>query len=80
MSVAIRAGQNCHEELLDYSKDGTPYWLDIHIVPLRNDAGNIEYSAAIERDVTDKRTEPPRVCRRPFRLSYAAMAGSSSMA
>jgi len=25
-------------------------------------------------------TEPPRVCRRPFGLSYAAMAGASSMA
>ena len=25
-------------------------------------------------------TEPPRVCRRPFGLSYAAMAGCSSMA
>jgi hypothetical protein len=24
--------------------------------------------------------EPHRVCRRPFHLSYAAMAGSSSMA
>jgi hypothetical protein len=24
--------------------------------------------------------EPPRVCRRPFGLSYAAMAGCSSMA
>lgn len=24
--------------------------------------------------------EPPRVCRRPFGLSYAAMAGSSSLA
>jgi hypothetical protein len=27
-----------------------------------------------------KPAEPPRVCRRPFRLSHAAMAGSSSMA
>jgi hypothetical protein len=26
------------------------------------------------------RTEPPRVCRRPFGLSYAAMADCSSMA
>ncbi len=25
-------------------------------------------------------SEPPRVCRRPFGLSYAAMAGCSSMA
>lgn len=33
---------------------------------------------------TDPKTifdpEPPRVCRRPSGLSYAAMAGSSSMA
>jgi type VI protein secretion system component Hcp len=28
----------------------------------------------------DDRTEPPRICRRPFGLSHAAMAGSSSMA
>ena len=27
-----------------------------------------------------KRVEPPRVCRRPFRLSHAANAGSSSCA
>jgi hypothetical protein len=26
------------------------------------------------------RNEPPRVCRRPFGLSYAAIAGTSSMA
>ena len=28
----------------------------------------------------EKQTEPPRVCRRPIGLSYAAMAGCSSMA
>ena len=27
-----------------------------------------------------RRIEPPRVCRRPFRLSHAAMAGSSMSA
>ena len=32
------------------------------------------------RKTLDWRTEPPRVCRRLFRLSHAAMAGSSSMA
>ena len=30
--------------------------------------------------VYDNKGEPPRVCRRPFGLSHAAMAGSSSMA
>ncbi len=31
-------------------------------------------------DEVEIRTEPPRLCRRPFGLSYAAMAGTSSMA
>ena len=30
--------------------------------------------------IRDKRLEPRRVCRRPFRLSYAAMAGASRLA
>ena len=32
------------------------------------------------RDQRTASTEPPRVCRRPFRLSHAAMAGSSTCA
>lgn len=31
-------------------------------------------------DLPDEACEPPRVCRRPFGLSYAAMAGTFSMA
>lgn len=36
--------------------------------------------AMAELRALDDRIEPHRVCRRPFGLSYAAMAGSSSMA
>lgn len=56
IAKAIKAGQECQEEVLNYSRDGTPYWLDIHIVPLHDETGNIQYFAAIERDVTEKRT------------------------
>lgn len=52
---ALESGEECQEELLNYSKDGTPYWLDIHIVPLRDETGAIRYFGAIERDVTAKR-------------------------
>jgi type II secretory pathway component PulL len=31
-------------------------------------------------ELSARYAEPPRVCRRPFGLSYAAMAGCSSMA
>lgn len=56
IAKALSAGQECQEELLNYSRDGTPYWLDIHIVPLRDETGTIRYFGAIERDVTDRRT------------------------
>lgn len=56
ISAALRAGQECQEEVLNYAKDGTPYWLDIHIVPLRDETGAIRYWGAIERDITGKRT------------------------
>ena len=56
IAAALRAGQECQEEVLNYAKDGTPYWLDIHIVPLRDETGAIRYFGAIERDITGKRT------------------------
>jgi diguanylate cyclase (GGDEF)-like protein/PAS domain S-box-containing protein len=61
--AALDAGQPCREEVLNYTKAGTPYWLDIHIVPLLGDDGAVEYFAAIERDVTEQRTNAERLQR-----------------
>ena len=45
-------------------------------------AKNVKKPAAkaTARKAKTRKNEPARVCRRPFRLSYAAMAGCSSMA
>lgn len=59
--VALEAGQECREEVLNYTKDGRPYWLDIHIVPLADDNGVIRYFGSIERDVTDRRKDTERL-------------------
>jgi hypothetical protein len=40
----------------------------------------IERKQMLRAVASGERREPPRVCRRPFGLSYAAMAGCSSMA
>ena len=39
-----------------------------------------QLSEALDKLIERKVSEPPRVCRRPFGLSHAAMAGCSSMA
>jgi diguanylate cyclase (GGDEF)-like protein/PAS domain S-box-containing protein len=42
-------------QILNYSKSGKPYWLDLNIFPLKNDYGKITHFAAIERDVTEQK-------------------------
>ncbi|MEQ6917140.1 GGDEF domain-containing protein [Halomonas aquatica] len=40
--------------IMNYSKDGKGYWLDLSIMPLRNSQGEVTHFAAIERDVTEQ--------------------------
>jgi diguanylate cyclase (GGDEF)-like protein/PAS domain S-box-containing protein len=40
-------------KILNYTKDNVPYWLDLNIIPLTNESGEVTHFAAIERDITD---------------------------
>ncbi len=40
--------------ILNYSKSGRPYWLEMHIDPIFDEAGNHTHFISIERDVTEK--------------------------
>ena len=41
---------NC--QILNFSKSGRPYWLDLNIFPLKNAFGEVTFFAAIERDIS----------------------------
>ncbi len=43
------------EEILNYSKDGRPYWLSLSITPILNEVGDVSKFIAIEMDVTEKK-------------------------
>ncbi|MFN8361163.1 MAG: PAS domain S-box protein [Candidatus Kapaibacterium sp.] len=49
---AVKDFQNVNETILNYSKDGTKYWLNLTINPVFNDHGVCTNFIAIERDVT----------------------------
>jgi diguanylate cyclase (GGDEF)-like protein/PAS domain S-box-containing protein len=55
VSAAIRAGEAVEAELLNYHRDGTPYWIAVVISPVRNAAGELTGFVAIESDVTARR-------------------------
>jgi len=54
IKIALIAHQPIRVEILNYAKDGTEYWLDMQIFPLKNDDGKITHFAAIERDITER--------------------------
>ncbi|MCV2884657.1 diguanylate cyclase [Aestuariibacter sp. AA17] len=52
---ALSSFQPVRTTLQNVAKDGTPYWLDVSIIPLKNRQGDVTHFAAIERDVTSQR-------------------------
>lgn len=49
----LQRNEGVREEIINYCKDGTPYWIDLNIVPLHDDSGEVTHFAAIERDITE---------------------------
>jgi diguanylate cyclase (GGDEF)-like protein/PAS domain S-box-containing protein len=50
---AMQDGERIRTQILNYAKDGQPLWLDINIVPIHNEQGQLAFFAAIERDLTE---------------------------
>ena len=49
---AMRSDKGIRTELLRYSKEGQGYWMDINIIPLKDESGAVNHFASIERDLT----------------------------
>jgi two-component system cell cycle sensor histidine kinase/response regulator CckA len=53
--AAIRGKEACAVELLNYRKDGTPFWNALSIAPIRDDAGRLTHFVGVQTDVTARR-------------------------
>lgn len=60
---ALLAQQPVRTSIRNISKTGRAYWLDLSIIPLRNDAGELTHFAAIERDVTAEKEHASKLAR-----------------
>lgn len=52
---AVRAGRECSVELLNYRKDGTPFWNALFISPVRDEQGQLIHFIGVQADVTERR-------------------------
>ncbi|MEK6769911.1 MAG: PAS domain S-box protein, partial [Gemmatimonadota bacterium] len=58
MRRAFAAGEPFREEIVNYTKDGAAFWVELDIVPMRNEKGVITHWVSVQRDITEpKRAE-----------------------
>jgi diguanylate cyclase (GGDEF)-like protein/PAS domain S-box-containing protein len=51
----LRQGQIFYGEAINYRKDGTEFYNEWHIEPIRNSVGDITHYLAIQRDITQRK-------------------------
>lgn len=52
IASALGQGESSQEVILNYTKDGTPYWVDIEIQPVFDDEGKIKHFVSVQTDIT----------------------------
>jgi PAS domain S-box-containing protein len=71
--VAVERGESCYEEILNYAKDGRPYWQILDIEPVRNEAGAIVNFISVETDITQYRESQQQLQGLTERLQLALL-------
>ena len=55
MRATLDAGQPFESEILNYRKDGTPFWNDLSIAPVPSESGEPGRFIGIQRDITERK-------------------------
>ncbi|HEY9651452.1 MAG TPA: adenylate/guanylate cyclase domain-containing protein, partial [Coleofasciculaceae cyanobacterium] len=54
LRAAIKAGEHCTVILLNYRKDGTPFWNELTISPIYDDDKTLTHFVGIQSDISDR--------------------------
>lgn len=52
---ALEAGQPVRSELVNYTKQGKPFWLELDIAPILDGDGRMTHCVAVERDISERK-------------------------
>jgi diguanylate cyclase (GGDEF)-like protein/PAS domain S-box-containing protein len=68
----LRHQQPAQVELLNYRKDGTPFWVELNIQPIFNEKGQLTYWISVQRDVTERRKAAAKIA---WQAKHDALTG-----
>lgn len=80
LKYRLQNGKSFQGELQNYTKDGTSYWLDVSITPVKNDDGEVTHFTAIERDITDRKIIEQEMSEQRDKAEQANIAKSDFLA
>ena len=55
MGAALRAWQPVRAELINYTKNGQAFWVELDIVPVADDKGRFTHWVSVQRDITGRK-------------------------
>lgn len=53
---ALANGHEVSAVLRNYRKDGTPFWNDLYISPMRNDRGQVTHFVGVQNDISERKS------------------------
>ncbi len=72
MSRALSLGESIDGvELVNYRRDGQPYWVRLHIRPVHDESGSLTHFVAIQTDITERRQSREALMASERRLAEA---------
>jgi PAS domain S-box-containing protein len=70
-------GKPVQAELINYRKDGSEFWVDLNIVPIKDRQGNLTNFVALQRDITDRKWSEKALIATQTRLKYLLSSNPS---
>jgi diguanylate cyclase (GGDEF)-like protein/PAS domain S-box-containing protein len=75
MRAGLERGEPVNEVVLNYTRDGTPRWMDLSVKPMRDRNGRVSHLLAIERDISAHQAIERRVQDAATRDPLTGLAG-----
>lgn len=72
--TALRDGVACQTTLRNYRRDGTMFWNEVTLAPLRNGSGQVTHFASFHRDVAERMRGAPTEARDPTMSTQTMLA------
>jgi diguanylate cyclase (GGDEF)-like protein/PAS domain S-box-containing protein len=63
LRACMRNGRAVRAELVNYRKDGTPFWIDLSVVPVPASDGMVEHWVSVGRDVSERKRAEQEITR-----------------